>query len=146
MYAYNECKLLFRSQSTPVCLGLMINTFRLADVMATLCSELEQLCSRSSPAIYLFCRRPTISSFLNEHLLGSTFSSLIYILSPPPFPRIFSVETERSAYILGREKVAEGEMGSDEFMRERGQSDSSYYHGADGERLSLRRICFRFNE
>ena len=110
------------------------------------CETLEQLCSRSSPAIYLFCRRPTISTFLNEHLLGSTFSSLIYILSPPPFPRIFSVQTERSAYILGREKVAEGEIGSDEFMRERGQSDSSYYHGADGERLSLRRICFRFNE
>ena len=80
----------------------MINTFWLADVMATLCSH---------------------------HRYD-----------------IFRVQTERSAYILGREKVAEGEMGSDEFMRERGQSDSSYYHGADGERLSLRRICFRFNE
>jgi len=38
-------------------------------------------------------------------------------------------------YILGREKVAEGYMGSDEFMRERG-SDSSYYRGA-GRRTTL---------
>ena len=39
MYAYNECYLLFRSQSALVCLGLMINTFWLADIIVTLCSH-----------------------------------------------------------------------------------------------------------
>ena len=46
---------------------------------------------------------------------------------------IFKVHTQRSAYILDREKVVEGgEMGDDEFMRERGWRDSSYHIALDG--------------
>lgn len=37
---------------------------------------------------------------------------------------IFKVQTERSAYILGLGKVVEGEIGDDDFMRERGRRDS----------------------
>ena len=50
---------------------------------------LEQLSSHSSPAICLFCRWLTISTFLNEHLLWFNFSEP-YLTSP--FPRIIMVQ------------------------------------------------------
>ena len=57
------------------------------------CETLEQLGCRSSPAICLFCRQPSINTFLNEQLLGSTFPSLIYIHTlTSPFPRIKMVQ------------------------------------------------------
>ena len=53
------------------------------------CETLEQLGCRSSPAICLFCQQPSINTFLNKQLLGSTFPSLIYIHTlTSPFPRI----------------------------------------------------------
>ena len=55
------------------------------------CETLEQLGSHSSPAICLFCRRPTISTFLNEHLLWFNFSEPYLHTLTSPFPRIIMV-------------------------------------------------------
>jgi hypothetical protein len=49
---------------------------------------------------------------------------------------IFKAQTKR---------CAEWEIGIEEFMRERGRSDSSYYHGAGRRRTLPERICFPFN-
>ena len=59
--------------------------------MTVNCEMLEQLSSRSSPAICLFCRRPTISTFLNEHLLWFNFSEPSLHNLTSPFPQIIMV-------------------------------------------------------
>ena len=55
------------------------------------CETLVQLGSRSSPALCLFCQRPTISTFLNEHLLWFNFSEPYLHTLTSPFPRIIMV-------------------------------------------------------